>query len=55
MLDLAAGEALAELQRRTGAQFPNLTAARATTAAELPARSRPGSAYAEPGLSSPLG
>ncbi len=40
MLDLAAGEALAELQRRTGAQFPNLTAARATTAAELPARSR---------------
>lgn len=39
MLDLAAGEALAELQRRTGAHFPHLSAARAKTAAELPVRS----------------
>lgn len=34
-MNLAAGEALSELQRQTGAQFPNLTAARAKTAAEL--------------------
>lgn len=47
LLDLAAGEALAELQRRTGAQFPHLTAARARTAAQLPARS---AAVAEVGL-----
>ena len=40
LLDLAAGEALAELQRRTGAQFPNLTAARERTAAALPERTR---------------
>lgn len=38
LLDLAAGEALAELQRRTGAQLPHLTAARARTAAELETR-----------------
>ncbi len=35
---LAAGEALGELQRQTGAQFPHLTAARARTAAQLGAR-----------------
>ena len=37
-MNLAAGEALSELQRQTGAQFPNLTAARARTAAELETR-----------------
>jgi hypothetical protein len=36
--DLAAGEALGELQRQTGAQFPNLTAARAKTETELARR-----------------
>ena len=33
--DLAAGEALRELGRQTGAQFPNLAAARAKTEALL--------------------
>ncbi|RKQ92587.1 putative nucleotidyltransferase DUF294 [Solirubrobacter pauli] len=48
--DLAAGEALAELQRRTGAQFPNLTAARERTAAALEERGR---AVARIGLPDP--
>ena len=34
-MNLAAGEALGQLARQTGAQFPNLTAARARTEAEL--------------------
>ena len=34
-VNLAAGEALGQLARQTGAQFPNLTAARARTEAEL--------------------
>lgn len=37
-MNLAAGEALFELQRQTGAQFPNLAAARARTATELDVR-----------------
>ena len=34
-MNLAAGEALGQLARQTGAQFPNLTAARARTESEL--------------------